>query len=199
MGEQDQLSFQQQIGTESEKFADNALQSTFKKTKKGEQPAVQLPVHVPFTNQQRIVYYQNQIRNMQLFCDEADIVQKAEVSEAPYQIDLLQVHNDRVYVASAEKQISVFNIATFTPVQGDKKIETSEQIRSLAFYSNKIYVGEANKTLEIFSQTTLDLTTKMDTRADITSLLTIPNCGLLIGQEDGYLDLLSLYQDSILV
>jgi len=104
-----------------------------------------------------------------------------------------------VYVASAEKQISVFSIATFTTIKGDRKIEASEQIRSLAFYGNKIYVGEANKTLEIFSETTLDLTAKMGTRADITSLLAISNCGLLIGQEDGYMDVLSLYHDSILV
>jgi len=36
-------------------------------------------------------------------------------------------------------------------------------------------------------------------RADVTCLQTLPNIGIIAGQEDGYIDILSPYYDSVLV
>lgn len=54
-------------------------------------------------NQERVTYNESLIRNMKLFSEEYHQQAKTVVSEQPYQIDILQVHQDRVYVASSEK------------------------------------------------------------------------------------------------
>ena len=66
------------------------------------------------------------------------------ISEQPYQIDILKVFTDKIYVASAEKQISIYDLITFGQVYGDKKMQASETILSLEFYGDKAYVGEKN-------------------------------------------------------
>ena len=60
-------------------------------------------------------------------------------------------------------------------------------------------MGEKHNTLEIFSITTLEALTKINMRGDVTCLLTLDNIGILIGQEDGYIDILSPYYDSVIV
>jgi len=114
--------------------------SSLKKVKKEKGP-LPIPVHnAPKMNQQRVVYYQNQIRNMQLFCDGVG-QQQAKITEQPFQVDILEVYHDRVYVVSSERQISIFDLITFDLVFGDRKIETSEQITQICFSGEKMFVG----------------------------------------------------------
>jgi len=69
-----------------------------------------------------------------------------------------------VYVVSSERQISIFDLITFDPVFGDRKIETSEQITQICFSGEKMFVGEKNKTLEVFTYTNMELVLKVNTR-----------------------------------
>ena len=87
----------------------------------------------------------------------------------------MKVFQDRVYVASSEKQIAVYDLVTFNPIYPDKKIETAENVVDIAFYGEKVYVGEKNKTLEIFHMSGLALIKKLDTRGDVTQFLDITN------------------------
>ena len=77
---------------------------------------------------------------MKLFCEDVG-QQQAKITDQPFQIDILEVYLDRVYVVSAERQISIFDLITFEPIFGDRKIETSEQITQICFHSEKMFVG----------------------------------------------------------
>ena len=172
--------------------------SSLKKVKKEKGP-LPIPVHnAPKMNQQRVVYYQNQIRNMQLFCDGVG-QQQAKITEQPFQVDILEVYHDRVYVVSSERQISIFDLITFDLVFGDRKIETSEQITQICFSGEKMFVGQKNKTLEVFAYTNMELVLKVNTRKDVTCLMTLENAGIVVGQEDGCVDILSPFYEKILV
>lgn len=110
---------------------------SMKKDKAGHLP---VPVHMPRMNQQKVVYHQSQIRNMQLFCEDVG-QQQSKISDMPFQIDILEVYHDRIYVVSSEKSISVFDLITYEPVFGDKKLETSEHISALCFHEEKMFIG----------------------------------------------------------
>ena len=45
----------------------------------------------------------------------------------------------------------------------------------------------------------MDMLVKVNTRQDVTCLLTLENAGILVGQEDGFIDILSPFYDKILV
>ena len=107
----------------------------------------------------------------------------------------MKVFQDRVYVASSEKQISVYDLVTFAAIYPDKKIEAAEVVMDIAFYGEKVFVGEKNKTLEIFNMSGLALIKKLDTRGDVTQFLDITNSCIAVAQDDGFLDLLSPYND----
>ena len=87
---------------------------------------------------------------------------------------------DKIYVASAEKQISVYDLVTLGQVYGDKKMLASETILSLEFYGDKAYVGEKNQTLEIFNYSSLSVIKKVTCRGDPCFLLPIENSGVLV-------------------
>ena len=69
----------------------------------------------------------------------------------------------------------------------------------MCFNSEKLFVGEKNKTLEVFNYSNLELLLKINTRKDITAMMTIENAGIIVGQEDGCVDILSPFYDKILV
>jgi len=62
----------------------SALRKT-KKYKTLSSPSIPLPP----INEQRVAYHENKISNISLFADDVDAVQKINISELPYQIDLL--------------------------------------------------------------------------------------------------------------
>ena len=78
---------------------------------------------------------------MRLFTDNFQNEQQVVLSEIPFQIDIMKINGDRIYVTSAEKVLSVFDLITFSHIFGDKKIITSNSILSIAFHGEKIYVG----------------------------------------------------------
>lgn len=49
-------------------------------------------------NFERVNYYQAAIRNIKLFPDEASAALQSEVSSQQYQVDLMEIHNERIYV-----------------------------------------------------------------------------------------------------
>lgn len=83
-------------------------------------------------------------------------------------------------MASSEKQISAYDLVTFSEVYPDKKIEAAEVVTDIAFYGEKVYVGEKNKTLEIFHMSGLTLIKKLETRGDVTQFLDITNFNIAV-------------------
>ena len=83
-------------------------------------------------------------------------------------------------MASSEKQISAYDLVTFSEVYPDKRIEAAEVVMDIAFYGEKIFVGEKNKTLEIFHMSGLALIKKLDTRGDVTQFLDITNFNIAV-------------------
>ena len=98
-------------------------------------------VNGPALNFERVEYYQNAIRNMRLFTDNFQNEQQVVVSEMPYQIDIMKINGDRIYIASAEKMLCVFDLITLGHIFGDKRIITSNSILSITFHGEKIYIG----------------------------------------------------------
>ena len=121
------------------------------------------------------------------------------IDSSPFQIDILKVYHDKIYVGTSDKQISVFDLITFAEMYGDKKVETSEVITSVCFFGEKIYVGQKNKTLEIFNYSSFDKIKKLELRGDVSTLLTLDASGIVVCQEDGYFDVLSPYYDSMIL
>ena len=78
---------------------------------------------------------------MRLFTDNFQNQQQVDVSEIPYQIDIMKIYGDRIYIASAEKVLSVYDLITFGHIFGDKKITTSNPILSVTLFAEKIYIG----------------------------------------------------------
>ena len=78
---------------------------------------------------------------MRLFTDNFQNEQQVVLSEIPFQIDIMKINGDRIYVTSAEKVLSVFDLITFNQIFGNKKIITSNSILSIAFHGEKIYIG----------------------------------------------------------
>ena len=52
---------------------------------------------------------------MKLFTD-MDLIQQEPISEKNYQIDILQVYLDKIYVVSADKQIAIYDQVSFAQV-----------------------------------------------------------------------------------
>lgn len=111
----------------------------------------------------------------------------------------MKIYHDKIYVGTADKTISVFDLITFAEMYGDKKLTTSECITSVCFFGEKMYVGQKNKILEIFNYSSFELIKKIELRGEVTSLLTIDSAGIVVCQEDGFFDILSLYHDSVIV
>jgi hypothetical protein len=53
----------------------------------------------------------------------------------------MKIYGDRIYIASAEKVLSIFDLITFGHIFGDKKILTSNSILSITLHGEKIYIG----------------------------------------------------------
>ena len=124
---------------------------------------------------------------------------KQTICSNPYQIDVMKIYHDKIYVVTSEKQISVFDLITFAEMYGDKKINTSESIMACTFHSEKLYVGQKNRTLEIFNYSSFELIRKVELRGDCSKMLTLEGSGIVVCQEDGYFDILSPYSDTIIV
>lgn len=102
-------------------------------------------------NQDRVVFYQSQIRNMRVFTEPQNTLNQAPITDQPFAVEILKVHLHKIFVVSAERQISIYDQVTFRPTHGDKKIETSGPVTSLGFHGDKVYAGLKNATVEIFS------------------------------------------------
>ena len=81
----------------------------------------------------------------------------------------------------------------------EDKLTAAGPILCLCCHQDKIYVGQKNKTLEIFTIDTMQLVRKLTVTGDVTFLMAIESSGIVIGQESGYLDILSPYTDGYLV
>ena len=53
--------------------------------------------------------------------------------------------------------------------------------------------------MEIFNYSSFELIKKVEMRGEVTSLMTIDSAGIVVCQEDGFFDILSLYHDSVIV
>lgn len=135
---------------------------------------------------------------MQLFCNDVG-QQHTTITEFPFQVDILEVYHDRIYVVSAAKQISIFDMVTFKQVFKNKKIETLEKILHICFYGENIFVGERNTTLEVFCYSSLERMMKLNTRNDITCLIALDNVGIVLGQEEGCIDILNPFHSKTIL
>lgn len=152
-------------------------------------------------NEDRVVYYENLLRNMRLLtADNLDpnILTKV-IDSSPFQIDIMKVFHDKIYVVTAEKQMSVFDRITFAEMYGDKKLVTSEVITCACFFGDKIYVGQKNKVLEIFDYSSFELIKRIELRGEVSCLMTLDACGIVVCQDDGFFDIFSPYNDSVIV
>jgi hypothetical protein len=77
-------------------------------------------------NNDRVVYYESLLRNMKLLtADNLDPnTLKKVINSSPFQIDLMKIYHDKIYVGTADKTISVFDLITFAEMYGDKKLTT---------------------------------------------------------------------------
>jgi hypothetical protein len=53
----------------------------------------------------------------------------------------MKIYGDRIYIATAEKVLSVYDLITFGHIFGDKKINSSYPILSVTLFAEKIYIG----------------------------------------------------------
>ena len=96
-------------------------------------------VEPPKLNFDRVMFHYGAIRSMDLFTNEH--LQRCTVSDLPFQVDILDVYQERVYVQSSERHLSVFDMATLEKFQPDKRITATSHILSVCFCGDKIYVG----------------------------------------------------------
>jgi len=139
------------------------------------------------------VFYEQRIRNMRVFVDDENQVQQALVSELKYTIDFMQVFQDKVFVASSEREITVYDLITFRPAFGKRSIKVGSTITGLCATEDFIFVATKEQSIEVFHGTNLEPADTVATRGEVSCFFHLDDVGLWVGQEDGFVDIIDSY------
>lgn len=135
---------------------------------------------------------------MKVFTTPESLVHQALITDQAFSIEIIKNYNNKIFIVSAEKEITVYDQVSFRQAF-DKKLCTSSPINCVAFYGDKVYCGLRNSTVEIFTHTDLDLIAAIKMSDAVTSMLTLNNHGIVTGLDNGELHIIDVFTDKVTI